>query len=166
MGTSQHSSMEQKGGKTNSEEKFDSVSLEFREIIIRHLRLLKSNEDTDLNDMDLYEMTEKTNQQNLNVIAYCISFLIYRFVDIDPFVQKSNLIWVSKTITKASLLTDNGRKLDKTSYYLLKNKLRDYLQSINAELTRLDGQADDIWQHGYDMLENQLKKNGIQKALD
>ncbi len=166
MVTAQPSSIEQKGEKTDSKEKFDSVSLEFREIIQQHIKLLKSNEDTELDDMDLYDKTEKTNQQNLNVIAYCVSFLIYKFVDVDPFVQKTNLNWVSKTIINASTRTNKGRILDKVSYYLFKDKLREYLQSINAELTRIDDQANDIWKHGYDRLDNELNKNGIQKALE
>ncbi len=166
MATAQPSSTEQKETKTDSEEKFDSVSLEFREIIQQHISLLKSNEDTGLDDMDLYEKTEKSNQQNVNVIAYCVSFLIYKFVDIDPFVQKTNLNWVSKIIVNASSHTKKGRKLDKTSYYLFKDKLREYLKSINSELTRIDDQANDVWKHGYDKLDNELKKKGIQKALE
>ena len=166
MVTAQSSSTEQKGEKTDSQEKFDSISLEFREIIQHHIKLLKSNEDTELDDMDLYEKTEKTNQQNLNVIAYCVSFLIYKFIDVDPFVQKTNLSWVSKTIINASSRTNKGRILDKASYYLFKDKLREYLQSINAELTRIDGQANDVWKHGYERLDNELKKNGIQKVLE
>lgn len=148
-----------------SEEKFDSVSLEFRQIILQHINLLKSNV-SEVEDIDLYEKTEETNRQNLNVIAYCISFLIYQFVDIDPIVQKTNLSWVTKTILKASSLTDKGRKLDKPSYYLLKDKLREYLQSINAELTRIDDQPNDVWQHGYKSLDDELKKRGIQQILE
>jgi hypothetical protein len=166
MGTAQPGTIEQKGEKTDSEEKFDSVSLEFREIIQHHFKLLKSNEDTELDDMDLYEKTEKTNQQNINVIAYCISFLIYKFIDVDPFVQKTNLNWVSKIIINASSKSNKGRKLDKSSYYLLKDKLREYLESINSDLTRIDGQANDVWKHGYDRLDNELKKNGIEKAME
>jgi|GEM_PF-3038648 len=166
MGTAQPGIKEQQGKKTDSEEKFDSVSLEFREIIQQHIRLLKNNEETELDDMDLYEKTEKTNQQNLNVIAYCISFLIYKFIDVDPFVQKSNLTWVSKIIINASSQIAKGRKLDKSSYYLLKDKLREYLKSINSELTRIDGQANDVWKHGYDRLDNELNKNGIQKVME
>lgn len=148
-----------------SEEKFDSVSLEFRDIIKHHIRLLRSSEDIPEEDIDGYEKTEAMNRQNLNVIAYCVSFMIYKFIDVDPFIQKSNISWVSKMIVRAATLTDKGRKMDKTAYYFFKDKLREYLQSINAELTRIDGQPIDVWKHGYDKLDNALKKNGIQKAL-
>ncbi len=161
-----YTSMEQTENIASSEEKFDTVSLEFRDIIKSHIKLLKSSEDVAMNDMDKYEKIEAMNKQNLNVIAYCVSFMIYKFIDVDPFVQKSNVAWVSKIIIKASSMTDKGRQMDKTSYYFFKDKLRDYLTTINVELTRIDDQPIDVWKHGYDKLDDVLKKNGIQNALE
>lgn len=157
--------MEQAEVVTESEKKFDTVSLEFRDIIKHHIRLLKSTEDIAMNEIDEYEKIETMNRQNVNVIAYCASFMIYKFIDVDPFVQKSNISWVSKIVVKATSLTDKGRQMDKTAYYFFKDKLRDYLKSINAELTRIDDQPMDVWKHGYDKLDNALKQNGIQNAL-
>ncbi|MBU2646614.1 DUF2003 domain-containing protein [bacterium] len=151
---------------SGSEVKFDPISMEFREIISYHLRLLKSLDNSDQGDLDRVEKVETTNRQNLNVIAYCISFLIFKFIDVDPFVQRNNIAWASKALVRYASMTDRGRKLDKNSYYFLKDKLRDYLKSINSELTRIDGQPIDVWQHGYDKLDNELKKKGILKALE
>lgn len=142
------------------------MSLEFRDIIKHHIRLLRSTEEVAMNDLDGYEKTEAMNRQNLNVIAYCVSFMIFKFIDVDPLIQKSNISWVSKMIVKASTVTDKGRQMDKTAYYFFKDKLREYLKSINAELTRIDDQPVDVWQHGYDKLDNALKKNGIQRSLE
>jgi len=150
---------------TGTEERFDPVSLEFREIVKNHIKLLRSTEDIAPEDLDGYEKLEAVNRQNVNVIAYCTSFMIYKFVDVDPFVQKSNISWVSKMIVRACTLTDKGRKMDKASYYFFKEKLREYLKSINTELTRIDNQPVDVWQHGYDKLDNALKNGGIQEVL-
>jgi len=151
---------------TGSKESFDTVSMEFREIIVQHLKLVRSSDEVEMNDMDQYEETEATNRQNLNVIAYCISFLIFNFIDVDPFVQNANISWVTKTVVKAARMTDRGRQLDKTAFYFFKDKLRDYLEGINAELTRIDGHAGDVWKHGYDKLDQALMKNGIQDVLN
>ncbi|NQU65593.1 MAG: hypothetical protein HQ517_15100 [SAR324 cluster bacterium] len=145
--------------------KFDPVSLEFREIILQHINLLKSNASGE-EDIDQYEKNEASNQENLNVIAYCISFLVFKFVDVDSLVHKTNLNWVTKTIINSASKTGKGRKLDKACYYSLKDKLREYLQSINADLTRIDGQANDVWQHGYEKLDSELSKHGIQRVLE
>lgn len=157
--------METSEAVASSEKKFDAVSLEFRDIIKHHIKLLRSTEDVALNDIDRYEKLEAMNHQNLNVISYCVSFMIFKFVDIDPFVQKSNISWVSRIIIKSCTLTDNGRQMDKTAYYFFKDKLREYLQSINSELTRIDDQAIDVWKHGYDKLDSKLTKGGIQQVL-
>ncbi len=151
---------------TGSKKSFDTVSMEFRDIIVQHLKLLRSSDEVEMNDLDKYEETEATNRQNLNVIAYCISFLIFKFVDVDPFVQKANISWVTKTVVNAAKMTNHGRQMDKTAFYFFKDKLRDYLEGINAELTRIDGHAGDVWKHGYDQLDQELKKYGIQDVLN
>jgi hypothetical protein len=148
-----------------AERKSDDISLEFRQIIKDHLKLIQGEEPEDMNDPAVYEKKEASNHQNLSIIAYALAFLIYSFEDVEPFVFKSNVNWAAQQLIEAVTITDRGRKLDKTMYYQLREKMRDYLKAVNTDLTRIDDQPIDVWRHCFRRFDATLNKLGLPEDL-